>query len=79
MCHSLTNIEHHHFKFEWHRRPGDMHIHFYGADAFSFGAGVTLNEGDVMKVQFDGFGRALCNPLKVDAAADAVVAVQALT
>ena len=41
MCHSLANIEHHHFKFEFHRRPGDLHIHFFGADAFSFGDGVA--------------------------------------
>src|SRR5512144_1955600 len=34
MCHSLANIEHHHFKFDAHRRPGDVHVHFYGADAF---------------------------------------------
>jgi len=31
MCHSLRNIEHHHFKFEVHRRPGDLHVHFFGA------------------------------------------------
>ena len=38
MCHSLENMEHHHFKFENHRRPGDLHVHYFGADAFSFGA-----------------------------------------
>jgi len=64
MCHSLANIEHHHFKFESHRRPGDLHIHFFGADAFSFGDGVRLADGDVMQVRFDGFGRALRNPLR---------------
>ncbi len=64
MCHSLANIEHHHFKFDFHRRPGDLHIHFYGADAFSFGAGVQLQDGDVMQVSFEGFGRALRNPVQ---------------
>jgi hypothetical protein len=64
MCHSLANIEHHHFKFDFHRQPGDLHIHFYGADAFSFGEGIQLDDGDVMQVRFDGFGRALCNPLR---------------
>lgn len=78
MCHSLRNIEHHHFKFEGHRRPGDLHVHFFGADAFSFGAGVRLNDGDVMQVQFADFGRALRNPLKVAQEADSVVAVTAL-
>jgi hypothetical protein len=63
MCHSLANIEHHHFKFDFHRSPGDLHIHFFGADAFSFGAGVQLQDGDVMQVRFDGFGRALRNPM----------------
>ena len=62
-CHSLSNIEHHHFKFEFHRRPGDLHVHFFGADAFSFGDGVRLEDGDVMQVRFEGFGRALRNPL----------------
>jgi hypothetical protein len=57
-------MEHHHFKFEGHRRPGDLHVHFFGADAFSFGEGVMLEAGDVMEVRFEGFGRALRNPLK---------------
>jgi hypothetical protein len=65
MCHSLANIEHHHFKFETHRRPGDLHVHYYGACALSFGAGVELSDGDVMSVHFQGFGRPLRNPLRV--------------
>ena len=66
MCHSLENMEHHHFKFENHRRPGDLHVHYFGADAFSFGAGLVLQTGDVMRVQFEGFGRALRNGVVVD-------------
>lgn len=66
MCHSLANIEHHHFKFHSHRRPGDLHVHFFGADAFSFGAGIELQQGDVMKVSFAGFGRPLCNPVQIE-------------
>ena len=62
MCHSLANMEHHHFKYEQHRRPGDVHIHFFGAAALSFGEGVHLEEGDVMMLAFEGFGRALRNP-----------------
>jgi hypothetical protein len=65
MCHSLANLEHHHFKFEGHRRPGDVHVHFFGADAFSFGEGIQLQDGDIMRVSFDGFGRPLRNPLRV--------------
>jgi hypothetical protein len=44
MCHSLANLEHHHFKFEGHRQPGDVHVHFYGADRLSFGDGVVLED-----------------------------------
>ena len=64
MCHSLANIEHHHFKFETHRRPGDLHVHFFGACALSFGDGVRLADGDVMDISFAGFGRGLRNPLR---------------
>ena len=78
MCHSLENIEHHHFKFETHRRPGDVHVHYFGACALSFGDGVQLAEGDVMEIQFDGFGRALRNPVQVVETADALVSVQSL-
>jgi hypothetical protein len=66
MCHSVENMEHHHFKFESHRRPGDLHVHYFGADAFSFAAGIVLRTGDVMRVEFRGFGRALRNPVVVD-------------
>ena len=67
MCHSVANIEHHHFKFEAHRRPGDVHVHYYGAHSLSFADQVLLEEGDVMTIQFGGFGRALRNPVRVAA------------
>jgi hypothetical protein len=75
MCHSLGNIEHHHFKYEAHRRPGDVHIHFLGADCLSFGEGIEIADGDVMQVKFDGFGRALRNPMRVDKASPTLVRV----
>jgi hypothetical protein len=65
MCHSLANIEHHHFKFEAHRRPGDVHVHFFGADAFSFGEGVHLEDGDWMQVSFEAFGKPLRNRVRI--------------
>jgi len=79
MCHSLENIEQHHFKFETHRRPGDVHVHYFGACALSFGAGVQLAEGDVMDISFTGFGRALRNPLRVMRGKATLVAVQSLS
>jgi hypothetical protein len=66
MCHSLANLEHHHFKFEGHRQPGDVHVHFFGAHSLSFGDGVELEDGDWMEVRYDGFGRALRNPIQVE-------------
>ena len=63
MSHTFANLEHHHFKFETHRRPGDLHVHFFGADAFSYGEGIRLEEGDFMQVHFEGYGRPLRNPL----------------
>lgn len=65
MCHSLVNLEHHHFKFEGHRQPGDVHVHFFGAHSLSFGDGIELKDGDWTEVRFDGFGRALRNSIHV--------------
>jgi hypothetical protein len=65
MCHSLANIEHHHFKFDAHRRPGDVHVHYYGAHSLSFGDGIQVTDGDVMVIQFAGFGRPLRNPVSI--------------
>ncbi len=66
MVHSLANLEHHHFKYDQHRRAGDVHIHCFGTPGFSFGSGLKLLDGDVMSVHFDGFGRALSNPIRID-------------
>lgn len=78
MSHSLENLEHHHFKFEAHRRPGDVHVHFLGADAFSFGEGIRLQDGDLMQVRWDGFGRALHNQVRRIPPDERIVRVEAL-
>jgi hypothetical protein len=78
MAHSLRNLEHHHFKFELHRRPGDVHIHFLGAHSLSFGQGIELNDGDKMEISFHGFGRPLRNLLEVVRRKDVPVEVIAL-
>jgi hypothetical protein len=78
MCHSLRNIEHHHFKFETHRRPGDLHVHYFGACALSFGDGVQLADGDVMGISFAGFGRTLRNPLRVARGEATLIAVKSM-
>ncbi len=61
MCHSLANLEHHHFKFAAHRQPDRLHIHYMGADCLSFGEDIRLQSGDVMEVEFQNFGRTLRN------------------
>lgn len=78
MSHTVANLEHHHFKYDAHRRPGDVHIHFFGADAFSFGEGVELEDGDVMEVSFPQFGRALRNPLAISNEPERLVSVRTL-
>ncbi|WP_419806199.1 AraD1 family protein [Terriglobus sp.] len=78
MAHSLANMEHHHFKFAGHRQAGMVHIHFLGADALSFGSGVRLTSGDIAEVQFEGFGRALRNPIVADEPLKAPVRVQVM-
>jgi hypothetical protein len=79
MCHSVGNIEHHHFKFEGHRRPGDLHVHYFGACSLSFGAGILLEDGDVMNVSFAGFGRPLRNRLRVAPRDDKLITVKPLS
>jgi hypothetical protein len=78
MCHSLANLEHHHFKYDEHRRPGDLHIHFFGADMFSFKDRLRLEDGDVMSISFAGFGRALRNPIRIVRGDERLVAAKPL-
>jgi hypothetical protein len=78
MSHTLANLEHHHFKYAAHCRPGDVHVHFFGADHFSFRDRVRLEDGDVMAVSFNGFGRPLRNPVRIDRSQSAAVVVKVL-
>jgi hypothetical protein len=78
MCHSLQNIEHHHFKYDAHRQRGDVHVHFFGADCLSFGEGIRLADGDVMQIAFDGFGRPLRNALQVNSEEPKLISVVAM-
>jgi hypothetical protein len=78
MSHTLANLEHHHFKYPQHRRPGHVHVHFFGADAFSFGEGVQLQDGDEMVVAWSGFGRPLRNRLRKEVEPEHLVEVRSL-
>lgn len=75
MCHSLRNIEHHHFKFEDHRRPGDVHVHFFGTDCLSFSDHIRLQDGDIMQIAVEGYGRPLRNTVRVDQSKPSLIKV----
>ncbi|MBN9590008.1 MAG: FAH family protein [Alphaproteobacteria bacterium] len=63
MSHTIANLEAHHFKYEGFRRPGDVHVHFFGTATLSFSAGVKTQPGDVFELEADAFLFALRNPL----------------
>ncbi|MCP3734389.1 FAH family protein [Sphingomonas sp. RP10(2022)] len=76
MSHSLANLEHHHFKYASFRRPGDIHVHFFGTATLSCADGVQTQEGDVFVIEAAPFTLPLRNPLAL--AAPAPVTVQPL-
>jgi hypothetical protein len=63
MCHTLANLEYHHFKYDAHRRPGDVHLHFFGTATLSFADGIQAAPGDVFEVDLPALGAPLRNPL----------------
>jgi hypothetical protein len=76
MSHSLANLEHHHFKYAGFRRPGDVHVHFFGTATLSFSDGVKTLPGDIFEVEAPPFSLPVRNPLT--RAAPAPVAVRKL-
>lgn len=78
MAHTLGNLEYHHFKYADHRQPLQAHVHFFGADAFSFGAEMKLQSGDEMQVLWNGFGRPLRNTLHVTSEQEEIIVVEQL-
>ena len=63
MSHSIANLEHHHFKYEIFRQPGDVHVHMFGTATLSFAQGLTCLDGDVFEIEAAPFGLPLRNPL----------------
>jgi hypothetical protein len=76
MSHSLANLEHHHFKYDAFRRPGDVHVHFFGTATLSFSDKIVVQPGDVFEINADAFRLPLFNPIKI--AAPSEVTVRAL-
>jgi hypothetical protein len=63
MSHTIANLEAHHFKYPGFRRPGDVHVHFFGTATLSFSAGVKTQKGDVFEIEADAFLFPLRNAL----------------
>jgi hypothetical protein len=64
MSHSIANLEHHHFKYELFRQPGEVHVHFFGTATLSFSDNVSTQEGDVFEIAAAPFTLPLRNPLQ---------------
>ncbi|HEY1886672.1 MAG TPA: AraD1 family protein [Roseiarcus sp.] len=73
MAHSIANLEAHHFKYGLFRRPGDVHIHFFGTATLSFSDGVKTQKGDVFEIESEAFGLPLRNRLAAERVAKARV------
>jgi len=63
MSHAIANLEHHHFKYGNFRRPGDVHVHFFGTATLSFSDRITLEPGDLFDISADAFVLPLRNQL----------------
>lgn len=50
MSHTIANLEHHHFKYDIFRKPGDVHVHFFGTATLSFSEGFQTQIGDVFEI-----------------------------
>ena len=64
MSHTLANLEHHHFKYDIFRQPGDAHVHLFGTATLSYGDGVACQPGDVFEIAADAFVLPLRNTLE---------------
>lgn len=74
MCHSIDNLEHHHFKYPAFRVPGQVHVHFFGAAILSFADAIELQDGDEMRIDCDLMTRPLINRVKVMPASECTIA-----
>jgi hypothetical protein len=76
MSHSIANLEHHHFKYGLFRKPGDIHVHFFGTGTLSFSDGISTQPGDEFEIEADAFRLPVRNPIA--AGTVETVAVKAL-
>ena len=65
MSHSIANLEHHHFKYGQFRRPGDVHVHFFGTATLSFSDEVQTRAGDLFEIEAAPFRLPVRNPIAI--------------
>lgn len=63
MSHAIANLEHHHFKYDLFRRPGDLHVHFFGTATLSVSDDVKTQDGDVFEIEAAPFTLPVRNPI----------------
>ena len=64
MSHSIANLERHHFKYAQFRRPGVLHVHFFGTATLSFSDGFKTQPGDEFEIEASSFTLPLRNRLE---------------
>jgi hypothetical protein len=64
MSHTIANLEHHHFKYDLFRRPGDLHVHFFGTATLSFSDGFQTRPGDEFEISAAPFLFPARNPMQ---------------
>lgn len=78
MCHSLENLEYHHFKYAQFLRAGDVHVHYFGTATLSFADGIEARPGDTFEIEMSEFGAPLRNGIAAQAEPLAPGAVRVL-
>ena len=78
MSHTYANLEHHHFKYDIFRQPGDLHVHMFGTATLSVADGIKTEAGDVFEIEAPPFGLPLKNPLAFAPKETGATAVKAL-
>jgi hypothetical protein len=78
MSHTIANLEHHHFKYTNFRRPGDVHVHYFGAAVLSCLSGIVTEPGDRFEIEALLFGKSLRNILLASAAGNQLVQVRVM-
>ncbi|MFW6586387.1 AraD1 family protein [Acinetobacter baumannii] len=78
MCHSIENLEHHHFKYSQFLRPGDVHIHYFGTATLSVADNIKTQNGDQFEIAIKEFGQPLINRINEITSEDSLAKVNVL-